>query len=123
MKVRNARKTIRVISQGSGEVHQVGAIPTHLLHRVKTLGVSLKKADILGTFKHADPSPLLEFDDHIRRCLSARVQPAKHDIGALARERQLILDKRLHVAKTCLQEIGGQDLQTPLPGPNLRRRS
>jgi hypothetical protein len=47
---------------------------------------------------------------------------AQHDVGALARQRQLELDEHLDPVETGLDEIGGEDVQAPIPGPRLSRR-
>lgn len=46
---------------------------------------------------------------------------AEHDIGSLARQGQLILDKRFNVLETSLDQVAGQDVQTALPATDLRR--
>ena len=40
---------------------------------------------------------------------------AQHDIGALAGERQLILDKRLDIAEPSLDQVGRQDIEASGP--------
>ena len=51
-----------------------------------------------------------------------RMHAAQDDVGALAGQRQLVLDQHLDVIEAGLHQVGGQRVQAALPGPDLGRR-
>jgi hypothetical protein len=123
VQVRHAGQRVVEIGQRREEVAEVPAVPPYLLTGVQP-GPAVRRhhTQIDGVLEQRGRTPLLELDDDVRRLSGPRVHAAQHDVGAVAGQRQLVLDQHLHVVEPGLHEVGGQRVQAALPGPDLGRR-
>jgi hypothetical protein len=123
VQVRDTGQRVIKISQRREEVGQVAAVPPYLLTGVEPRpAVRRHHTQIERVLEQRGRAPLLELDHDVRRLSGARVHAAQHDVGALAGQRQLVLDQHLDRVEAALHQVGGQRVQAALPGPDLRRR-
>ncbi|MEV0794590.1 hypothetical protein [Kribbella sp. NPDC050459] len=124
MQIRRTRDSVRLTVEELGEVGQVLAVPPHLRDRVQTrrVRVPVDQDELPVLVPGGRPTPLLEFDDDVRRSACAWMAARKHDIGALRRQREVVFDEHLDLAEPGLLEVLSQHRQTPLPRPDLCRR-
>lgn len=105
----HAADTLRATAQRSVEVDEVLAVPTYLLDGVQDgVGVGVDVAERGVVLVRLRLAPLLEFDDHVRRVPRARMYSGEDRVGALAVERQRVLEHDLHVPETGVVQRGGQ---------------
>ncbi|TXK34007.1 hypothetical protein [Nonomuraea sp. C10] len=83
--------------QGSEEVGHVLAVPAHLLDRMQRLAArhAVHDHQVLSGLRGLGPAPLLELDHHVRVLARTRMHPGEHDVGASARQGELVLHEHL----------------------------
>jgi hypothetical protein len=122
VQVRHAGQRIIELGQRREEVAQVAAVPPYLLTGVQP-GPAVRRhhTQIQGVLEQRGRAPLLELDHDVRRLPGPRVHAAQHRVGALAGQRQLVLDQHLNVVQAGLHQVGRQRVQAALPRADLRR--
>lgn len=106
------------------EISEVAAIALDLSYRVQSR-VSTEAVDddqFRIAFPRCSGTPLLEFNDDIRRRAGLWVPARQDSVRPLGRQRQLVLQQHLDVAQTGLKEHIRQAGQASLPRTDLRRR-
>src|SRR4051812_19558501 len=82
-------------------------------------GVLVEANDVCRPVHELCCSPLLELDHDVRRPAGARMHTREDDIGPLAGQRKLVLDKSFDPVEPGLDEITAELVEAPLPRLDL----
>lgn len=113
-----------MLGQGSVEGNQVVAVTTHLFDRVEDRArVGVKSAEQRIVIIRLGVGPLLQLDHHVGRLAGGGMHPGEYGVGTLAGQRQLVLEKHVHVVKSRFQQDVQQsgDAHPPRPGFGIAR--
>ena len=108
------------LGEDRGEVLQVLAVPTDLLQWVGDRApVPGDRHQDVAVFEALRGGPLLQLDHEVSRTPRPRRRAGQDDVGALARQRQLVLDQHLDATQAGAVEVGGERRKAPLPRATL----
>ncbi|GAA2093585.1 hypothetical protein GCM10009841_03450 [Microlunatus panaciterrae] len=99
------------------EVDQVLTVASHLAHRMKPRATrhSVDTDEALLTFPQVRRSPLLKFDDDVRRPPRDRMAPREEYVGPLRSQWKLKLKDDLDTAEARVHQLACDHRDTPLP--------
>ena len=121
VQVGDARQ-VHVLGDRAEEVSHVSAVAPDLLAGVQPCAAaSGYDADVGRPLEQLGLAPLLELDNDVRVPACSRVEPAQDDVGALAREREAVLEQDLDLVEAGLDQVSRQDVEAALPRADLSR--
>ena len=121
VQVRHSADPVSVSGQRSVEVHQVLAVAPHLLDGVEDrVGVAFHVAQRGIVLVGQRLAPLFEFHHDVGGFPGRGVHAGKDDVGALAVQRERVLQHHLDVPQSGVVERSRQDGKAALPGAHLR---
>lgn len=123
VKVGNSPDVTR-LAERSREIAEVVHVSAHLGGRMRdrAASVSRDRDEFVVTFEALRVRPLLQLDHDVCRLPRGPPHSSEHDIGTLARQRQLELDKHLHTVEARLVKVGRQHRDAATPRSPLSRR-
>ncbi len=114
VQVRRAGHRVGLVMEDLGEVSQVVAVVTDLGDGMKprTTRGTCDGHQLAGLVVESGIAPLLQFDDDVGRVTGPGMSAGEDHVGALAGQREAVLQHDLHVPEPGVQKILGQDGQT-----------
>ncbi|GAA2453997.1 hypothetical protein GCM10010405_42270 [Streptomyces macrosporus] len=120
VEVGDTTDALRVLGDRAVEVDEVLAVTTDLFDGVEDrASVRVDVAQRRVVLVRCGLAPLLQLDHDVRRFSGDRVHSGEHGVGALAVQRQRVLQHDLHATEAGLGECRGQHRDAPFPGADL----